>query len=83
MTQRNRNSVKDVELIKVFLDGLPDLTRTSLTKEEALSQLKENYIRLASIKGLSAERIRGNLSHAGIEASLESIREICHIPHRP
>lgn len=76
MAEKKWYSVEDVEQAKNSLSELPDLTPTRLTKSDVLEQLKEKIIELADNKGYSIEDIRSALSHAGIQTSAKSIREI-------
>ena len=66
----------DVEMAKLALNDLPDLTEQRMTKSDVLDQLKEHIITLSSSKGYSVEDIRSALETAGIKTSTKAIREI-------
>lgn len=67
---------EDVELAKMTLDGLPDLTEKRLTKSDVLDKLKDQIIVLSGQKGYSVEDIRSALEGVGIQTSVKAIREI-------
>lgn len=67
---------EEVELAKLALSELPDLTEKRLTKNDVLDSLREQIIELAEKKGYSADDIKSSLDAAGIVTSVKSIREI-------
>ncbi|ECE0486553.1 molybdopterin-guanine dinucleotide biosynthesis protein MobC [Salmonella enterica subsp. enterica] len=67
---------EEVELAKLALSELPDLTEKRLTKSDVLDSLREQIIELAEKKGYSADDIKSSLDAAGIVTSVKSIREI-------
>ncbi|EPM5457607.1 molybdopterin-guanine dinucleotide biosynthesis protein MobC [Salmonella enterica] len=67
---------EEVELAKLALSELPDLTEKRLTKNDVLDSLREQIIELAKKKGYSADDIKSSLDAAGIVTSVKSIREI-------
>ena len=67
---------EEVELAKLALSELPDLTEKRLTKNDVLDSLQEQIIELAEKKGYSADDIKSSLDAAGIVTSVKSIREI-------
>nr|WP_168445574.1 molybdopterin-guanine dinucleotide biosynthesis protein MobC [Salmonella enterica] len=67
---------EEVEMAKLALSELPDLTEKRLTKSDVLESLREQIIELAEKKGYSADDIKISLDAAGIVTSVKSIREI-------
>ncbi|MGQ3665367.1 molybdopterin-guanine dinucleotide biosynthesis protein MobC [Citrobacter braakii] len=67
---------EEVELARLALSELPDLTEKRLTKSDVLDSLREQIIELAEKKGYSADDIKSSLDAAGIVTSVKSIREI-------
>lgn len=76
MTDKKWFTKDDVEMAKLALNDLPDLTEQRMTKSDVLDQLKEQIITLSSSKGYSVEDIRSALETAGIKTSTKAIREI-------
>lgn len=67
---------EDVEVAKLALDDLPDLTEKRLTKSDVLDKLKDQIVLLSGQKGYSVEDIRSALETVGIQTSVKAIREI-------
>lgn len=76
MTDKKWFTKDDVEMAKLALNDLPDLTEQRMTKSDVLDQLKEQIITLSSSKGYSVEDIRNALETAGVKTSTKAIREI-------
>lgn len=76
MTDKKWFTKDDVEMAKLALNDLPDLTEQRMTKSDVLDQLKEQIITLSSSKGYSVEDIRSALETAGVKTSTKAIREI-------
>lgn len=76
MTDKKWFTKDDVEMAKLALNDLPDLTEQRMTKSDVLDQLKEQIITLSSSKGYSIEDIRSALETAGVKTSTKAIREI-------
>lgn len=55
MTDKKWFTKDDVEMAKLALNDLPDLTEQRMTKSDVLDQLKEQIITLSSSKGYSVE----------------------------
>ncbi len=76
MTEKKWFTKDDVEMAKMTLNDLPDLTEQRMTKSDVLEHLKEQIITLSSSKGYSVEDIRSALETAGIKTNVKAIREI-------
>lgn len=76
MTDKKWFTKDDVEMAKLALNDLPDLTEQRMKKSDVLDQLKEQIITLSSSKGYSVEDIRSALETAGVKTSTKAIREI-------
>lgn len=76
MTEKKWFTKDDVEMARMALSELPDLTEQRMTKSDVLEQLKEHIITLSSSKGYSVDDIRSALETAGIKTSVKAIREI-------
>lgn len=74
---------EEVELAKLSLDELPDLTEKRLTKSVVLEKLKDQIILLSGQKGYSIEDIRSALDGVGIQTSVKAIREILSSQKKP
>ncbi len=69
-------SAEDVEVAKMALSDLPDLTPSRLTKNDVLEQIKDQIIELSTKKGYSLDDIHSALESVGIKTSVKSIRDI-------
>jgi len=76
MADKKWFTAEDVEVAKMALDELPDLTEKRLTKSDVLEKLKDQIILLSGSKGYSVEDIRSALEGVGIQTSVKAIREI-------
>lgn len=82
-TDKKWYTEEDVELAKVALGELPDLSKKRLTKSSVLEQLKPQIISLSDSKGYSAEDIKSALDSVGITVGLKSIRDIISSKKKP
>lgn len=69
-------TTEQVEAAKLMLSELPDLTKNRITREELLSELKEEIIRLSSSKGYTPSEIKSSLEKISITISEKSIQDI-------
>lgn len=76
MADKKWYTSEDVEVAKLALDDLPDLTEKRLTKSDVLDKLKDQIVLLSGQKGYSVEDIRSALETVGIQTSVKAIREI-------
>lgn len=76
MSDKKWFTAEDVEVAKMTLDELPDLTDKRLTKSDVLDKLKDQIIVLSGQKGYSVDDIRSALENVGIHTSVKAIREI-------
>ncbi|MBC2612947.1 MULTISPECIES: molybdopterin-guanine dinucleotide biosynthesis protein MobC [Enterobacteriaceae] len=76
MTDKKWFTTEDVEMAKMTLDSLPDLTEKRLTKSDVLNKLQDQIILLSGHKGYSVDDIRSALEGVGIQTSVKAIREI-------
>ncbi|HEY4436109.1 MAG TPA: molybdopterin-guanine dinucleotide biosynthesis protein MobC [Lelliottia sp.] len=76
MSDKKWFTAEDVEVAKMTLDELPDLTDKRLTKSDVLDKLKDQIIVLSGQKGYSVDDIRSALENVGIQTSVKAIREI-------
>ncbi|HHJ4618616.1 TPA: molybdopterin-guanine dinucleotide biosynthesis protein MobC, partial [Citrobacter freundii] len=58
MTDKKWFTTEDVEMAKMTLDSLPDLTEKRLTKSDVLNKLQDQIILLSGHKGYSVDDIR-------------------------
>ncbi|MFT0701243.1 molybdopterin-guanine dinucleotide biosynthesis protein MobC [Citrobacter meridianamericanus] len=76
MADKKWFTTEDVEMAKMTLDSLPDLTEKRLTKSDVLNKLQDQIILLSGHKGYSVDDIRSALEGVGIQTSVKAIREI-------
>ncbi|WP_421105850.1 mobilization protein MobC [Serratia marcescens] len=76
MATKNQYSQEQVELAKVSLADLPDLSKERLSGKEVLDELKEQIILLATQKGYTAKDIKSALESCEIVVSERAINEI-------
>lgn len=76
MADKKWFTTEEVELAKITLDELPDLTEKRLTKSDVLDKLKDQIVLLSESKGYSVDDIRSALESVGIQTSVKAIREI-------
>jgi len=74
---------EDVDVAKMALDELPDLTEKRLTKSDVLEKLKDQIILLSAQKGYSIDDIHSALETVGIQTSVKAIREILNTQKKP
>jgi hypothetical protein len=76
MAVKNQYSSEQLELAKVQLDELPDLSKERLTGKEVLEGLKDKIIILATQKGYTAKDIKSALEACEITVSERAIQDI-------
>nr|WP_241390629.1 mobilization protein MobC [Serratia proteamaculans] len=76
MAAKNQYSSEQLELAKVQLDKLPDLSKERLTGKEVLEGLKDKIIVLATQKGYTAKDIKSALEACEITVSERSIQDM-------
>lgn len=76
MAVKNQYSSEQLELAKVQLDELPDLSKERLTGKEVLEGLKDKIIVLATQKGYTAKDIKSALEACEITVSERAIQDI-------
>ncbi|HEJ7033220.1 TPA: mobilization protein MobC [Serratia marcescens] len=76
MATKNQYSQEQVELAKVALTELPDLSKERLSSKEVLDELKGQIISLATQKGYTAKDIKSALESCEIVVSERAINEI-------
>lgn len=76
MAAKNQYSQEQVELAKVALTELPDLSKERLSSKEVLDELKGQIISLATQKGYTAKDIKSALESCEIVVSERAINEI-------
>nr|WP_241389920.1 mobilization protein MobC [Serratia proteamaculans] len=76
MAVKNQYSSEQLELAKVQLDELPDLSKERLTGKEVLEGLKDKINVLSTQKGYTAKDIKSALEACDITVSERAIQDI-------
>lgn len=76
MAAKNFYTHDQIELAKMKLDELPDLSKDKISSKDALDSLRAQIVVLATQKGYSAKEIKSALETCEIVVSERAIRDI-------
>ncbi|WP_096170131.1 molybdopterin-guanine dinucleotide biosynthesis protein MobC [Enterobacter hormaechei] len=76
MSKKAFYSDEDIELAKVTLAGLPDLTPQRKSQQEFLDEIRDDLLALVKTKGYTVSDIKETLKTTGYEISERALREI-------
>lgn len=76
MAAKNFYTHDQIELAKMKLDELPDLSKDKISSKDALESLHAQIVALATQKGYSAKEIKSALETCEIVVSERAIRDL-------
>lgn len=76
MAAKNFYTHDQIELAKMKLDELPDLSKDKISSKDALESLNAQIVALATQKGYSAKEIKSALETCEIVVSERAIRDL-------
>ncbi|WPM86262.1 mobilization protein MobC (plasmid) [Apirhabdus apintestini] len=76
MAAKNFYTHDQIELAKMKLDELPDLSKDKISSKDALDSLRTQIVVLATQKGYSAKEIKSALETCEIVVSERAIRDM-------
>lgn len=82
MAKQQTYSQTQLDKVKAQLAELPDLSKEKISTREALDELKEQIVELASKKGYTAGEIKTALEGVGMSVTVKAINEMISAPKK-
>ncbi|ENR3228676.1 mobilization protein MobC [Salmonella enterica] len=76
MAAKTFYTLEQIELAKIKLEELPDLSKNKIAGKDALESMKAQVVTLATQKGYSAKEIKSALEVCEIVVSERAIRDL-------